>query len=745
MNFRTTVALVVLLAAIGAYFLLVESKVESGREVERRERVERSLPGDALFTVEELSTESVDSVTVRRAGEPEVVFEREGAEWWQVSPVRFRAKDWSVRNIVDNVATLRSSAGLDDGGGGAVSLEDASLEPPLATVTVRAGGEGGGSATVHLGRKSVGGKGFLLKGEDATVLVVNDGLHRVVLEETAADWRSRSLKVPSAKQADRVVLRGGGGEVSLLQEGDAWRLEGASPGRADRDAVQKLLADAGTVYVGKFVAERPEDLGVYGLDEPAVELTVRVAGGVDAEGEGGAGEGSEMRLAVGSAADLTGDAYFASWFDVADAGGRVVFTITRADKEKLGVSADNLRDPRVTVLKAGEVREFRVERPGLGGFAVVRGADGWGFEGDGLGFEADSGLVSGLVGEVVGVQALRYEHAAGFDEGALRATVTLTGLAGVGSDTVRLYGGGEGGELVARRNDEAVGYVVAGASLGGVFEPVGSLRDRTVLDVGVDEVVGLTVRNSHGVTYSFVREGGSEEGGAEGGGAASTQPGERVWSLVGQERFERRALVRVVEAMFPLRCERWAGARGGAGDEAGGRVIEVVVETSGGGSHTVLFDAGDLRGWLGGSGEWFVVDRSLVGMLDQEFRDRVALPLSLDGIRSLEFDRGGEVVTVRRDEGGGYRADGGVALDQEAVGAVFDGLAPLRVERYVGGEGGGEALVVVGVELAGGGRHEVRVVGDAEDRLAEVDGRLCVLGVDLYDRLVGGLVLGSGG
>lgn len=121
--------------------------------------------------------------------------------------------------------------------------------------------------------------------------------HPVVQVDNALVLRDRTvLAVPTA-QIQKVVRSAGDREESVLRdETGAWTRAGEADRQVDRAAVEALLFGVANLRAQRVEASAANDLSSYGLDQPALTITLRLTGeagiqktlaiGRPAEGEG---------------------------------------------------------------------------------------------------------------------------------------------------------------------------------------------------------------------------------------------------------------------------------------------------------------------------------------------------------------------------------------------------------------------------------------------------------------------------
>ncbi len=738
MNYKTTAALLALFTCVGVYFLVFERNAATTHEREADAARGRQLPGTALFTADQVPTESVVGFEINAEGADTLRIDKQGQDWFQTQPVRFGVNTWSAKQLADAAAALRYLEKFTPGDVAhpdLPTLQQASLSPPLASLTLVFQDGDPPNQVIHIGRKSVGGRGYVMINDAPYVYVVNDTLHKHLLDEKPSDWRKRSVGVPGEGQAQRVTITHSEQTLAMAKSDGRWVFENPDTGRVGRESITSLLNAVGTLYIKEFEPDNPQDLAVYGLDQPATTVqitwadwdnaqtdpaTTQPEGGDDdaAAPTGPAEKNTTGTLAIGSQKDLSDESYFAAW-SVDDKPIDVVFVITKSDAEKFHKTADDHRDRRITPAKATDVRELTIERAGGDTIRLLRGPGGWSFAQPDPGFEIDSGGASSLVESITDARADSFQPAPPTEPADPIATIALGVIGQAEPETLRVYPGHREGDArthAVLRNDERVLYHVPAEQLSKAFEPVELLRQRTVLDAAPASLTRVMIEHPGGPRYVFDRdppEDTSKQPDVSNlvPDMAPTEPGFSPWRLAGHERFELGLFNDLLAALLPLRAKNWLAATHNNEDDQKQTLVTVTLEQANGKPHVVLVDLEKGRAVLVGHGadqEWFEMDSRAIELLGSEFRDRTLLPLSVDQIKQVTVISDDDSITVRQGGGGRYVADTtDRAIDQTAAGALFDTLAGLRVERFIEPAHVSEPPLKVLVETQDGRTHRL--------------------------------------
>lgn len=689
MNFKTTIVLLLLLLVVGITFYVVVLSEESLPPPDRFSNPEEQR-GHPLFASDELSTESVNHVTIAQAGTT-IEFKKEGTTWNQTKPVRFPLNTWTGSRIVNDSATLRYTERFKSGSQDAPSLDELELEPPKAVVTLKTEGDELRTHTIFLGRKGYGGRAYLMRNDDPVVYVVNDDLQKLIFDQDPTEWRAKTLRATGELEADHVTLNRDGQAIELIKAEGNWVFGMPHSGRADRDSIRTLLGSIGNMTINKFVADAPVDLLPYGLSPPSKTIVIKsspVESNVPANQPGETGDDSLppsipktatiQTLAVGGPADLKSQVYFATWSQ-GESPSNVIFTISSDSDEKLDKTVDDLRDPRITVVDAGDVQQMIIKKSDSEKINLERSPDGWSFSGDGPGYQADDQVVADLVSTIVEAKATSYVPNVVPNEGDLRAIVTLSVIGQAEPERLRVFNAEDDQQMILR-GDETTGYRLAADIVSDLFQPILSLRNRRAVDLSPDSITKISIKHPDGVVFSF-----SRQAVAPATQTAATQPANTLtlgpWQLDGHDKYESSSLDELVKELFPLRVEGWLDSADTMAVSAVDH-IDVSFEAVGEGHQSILIDFNRRIASIAGVDMLCQISESLFKKITAEFRDRNVLPVTIDEIASVTVMKDEVSITVKK-EGSSFVNDAGDVLNEETIGKLFDTLAGLRVQRYI--------------------------------------------------------------
>jgi len=279
MKLRNLIILAVVVIAIGAYIMLVERHRPTSDEAETQS--EKLL--------QDFDRDDVAGIVIERdAGR--IRLEKVGEVWHLREPLDFPADDTVVGTTLGSLANLEAERRLP---AGEVDPAELGLDRPAATVVLTTAD--GSQVTFSIGDElPLGSKRALrLAGADEIVIVAGRLMSDIGRE--IDDWRSHEVVEITADQVAAIDIEARGDSIRVVRLGDDWKLLLPLEDVADRDHLQGLVSDLGSMRIKDFLdgVVNPAELG---LEAPAYEVLVvrgdgnepfQLALGITRETEGG--------------------------------------------------------------------------------------------------------------------------------------------------------------------------------------------------------------------------------------------------------------------------------------------------------------------------------------------------------------------------------------------------------------------------------------------------------------------------
>jgi len=260
---RSTIALAVVLAGLGAYIYFVTSKQDTDSSTTKLEKV---FPG--------LATDKINELTVKSESGDTTTLKKEGDKWQMTSPLQTHGSEADVVAITGALGQLEVSRVVDENPSG---LGDYGLDKPQIEVDYKT--SDGKSGKVLVGVKNATGSSLYAKrNEDKRVFLIAQ-YQEASLNKSTFDMRDKSIMSLETDKADGAQVVADGKTIQFAKaSGSEWKLVKPIAGRADFSAVEGLLSKVATAQMKSVATDTatPADLKMYGLDKPAVSVTVNM-------------------------------------------------------------------------------------------------------------------------------------------------------------------------------------------------------------------------------------------------------------------------------------------------------------------------------------------------------------------------------------------------------------------------------------------------------------------------------------
>jgi hypothetical protein len=331
---RSTIALVVVLAGLGAYIYFVTSKVPEGGPTSddaKKEKVFAALQADKIEEVK-VSTAAGDSTTLKK----------DGSSWKITQPSDLPASESDVSQLTSALGQADIVRVIDENPS---NLNDYGLSNPRVEVDFKAAGDKD-YRKLFIGEKTPTGGDFFAKRNDEKKVFLISASQDTSLNKTTFDLRDKTLLKFERDKVDALDISSGGKDMAIAKDGGDWKMSKPVQTRADFGSVEGLVGRLQTVQMKSIVADSasPADLKKYGLDKP--EATVNL----------GLGSARATLLFGGKAADNTVYAR--------DASKPAVVTVESALLDDMKKSADDYRRKDVFEFRPFNATHIEITRNG---------------------------------------------------------------------------------------------------------------------------------------------------------------------------------------------------------------------------------------------------------------------------------------------------------------------------------------------------------------------------------------------
>lgn len=219
----------------------------------------------------ELTTAQVSRVLLKTpAGEMEL--QKQGDHWEIVKPLRARADDQKVGDLLAQVTTARIEKFVADDRG---DLHPYGLAEPRGQITLFTPEDKQGQIL------QIGSAPEKEKDQVYVRFAARNAVYALpktieeILNTKPNDLRDRHLVRFETNVLDRITIDAAGkGKTVLARKNEAWTIASRNNQPANTDEVNRLIETLKNEQVTKFVADVASDLAKYGLDKPQLQITL---------------------------------------------------------------------------------------------------------------------------------------------------------------------------------------------------------------------------------------------------------------------------------------------------------------------------------------------------------------------------------------------------------------------------------------------------------------------------------------
>jgi len=326
---RSTIALLVVLAGLGAYIYFVASKAEDSST-----KQEKLFPSVASDNIEELTVKN-------DAGEITTVKKADG-KWTMTAPFQTRASDMDASGIVNAIAGLDVTRVVDEN---PTDVKEYGLDAPAVEVAFKSNG-GKPSGKLLVGKKTAtGGSIYARKDGDKRVVLIGE-YNNTTFNKSTFDLRDKAIVTVDRSKVDGLDVVLDKSSFELAKKDSDWSMVKPIAARADTSAADGLVTAIESLQMKSIVgpSATPEELKKYGLDKPSAVVNLHV--------------GAE-RTSVAVGGPASDDTVYAR-----DVARPDIFTIQKAAADDLKKTADDYRRKEMFDMRAFNATHIEITRAG---------------------------------------------------------------------------------------------------------------------------------------------------------------------------------------------------------------------------------------------------------------------------------------------------------------------------------------------------------------------------------------------
>ncbi len=263
---KSTVALLAVLAGLGAYIYFVTSKMPEGgapaADTKNHEKVFAAL-----------QPEKIDEVKVSTAAGDSTTLKKDGPAWKITQPSEMAASESEVAGLTSALGQLEITRVIDENPS---NLNDYGLSNPRVEIAFKTAGDKDYRKLLVGEKTPTGGDLFAKRNGDKQVFLIG-AANDTSFNRTTFDFRDKTLLKFERDKVDALDITAGGKTLAIAKDGGEWKMSKPVQTSADFGSVEGLVGRLQTVQMKSIAADNasPADLKKFGFDKP--EATVNLS------------------------------------------------------------------------------------------------------------------------------------------------------------------------------------------------------------------------------------------------------------------------------------------------------------------------------------------------------------------------------------------------------------------------------------------------------------------------------------
>ncbi len=196
---------------------------------------------------------------------------QKGADGWKLTePTAAKADESEVNGITSNLSSLTVERVVDEAPG---NLGDYGLKEPVIEVSFKSKGDKA-FRTLQLGTKTPTGSDMYAKLANEKKVFLVQGYLESTFNRQPFDLRDKKILSIDRDKVDRLEVVNGDSTILLTKGAGDWKLASPVEARGDFGSIEGLVSRLQSAEMKSIVAENATDMKQYGLDKPAVLVTI---------------------------------------------------------------------------------------------------------------------------------------------------------------------------------------------------------------------------------------------------------------------------------------------------------------------------------------------------------------------------------------------------------------------------------------------------------------------------------------
>lgn len=351
MKWKTTLILLAIVVAVGAYIKFVEPNRPDTAEAQRRAQ-----------NVLNFNRAKINGIVIWN-GDDKIEVRKIDNKWRLESPIKDQADNSLIDNLLMSLESWQKDATISAKEMAADKNKLSEFGLDKAKLRLGLTGEGALPAILFGSDAALEGKMYVRFENSNETFLAAQSIKKEI-EKKPEEFRDRKLTDLITARVSRVVLKMPAGEMELEKKGDHWEIMKPLRARGDDQQIGDLIAQVTTARIQQFVADDHGDLHPYGLAEP--RGTITLFGQDDKQGQ---------MLQIGApaaAAEKEKDQVY-----VRSAARGFVYSLPKKIEEILNTKPNDVRDRHLVRFDTNILDRITIEPTAKGKTVLARKGEEW--------------------------------------------------------------------------------------------------------------------------------------------------------------------------------------------------------------------------------------------------------------------------------------------------------------------------------------------------------------------------------
>jgi hypothetical protein len=204
-----------------------------------------------------------------------LTLEQDKGAWRLTSPAKAAVDTQKIDRLLADLGGLEAADFVSQSPAKDELESQYGLGKPALTVHIAFADKNKPARELRVGKPRDKGGYFAIATDTGPVFAITDELHKELARDSLAYLPQNLWQITPEDVAALRIHKAGQAEYTLTRSGEAWNIGGPFTAKASAETVQRTLAELSSPRIESYKAHEAKNLAEYGLDKPALTLTIQ--------------------------------------------------------------------------------------------------------------------------------------------------------------------------------------------------------------------------------------------------------------------------------------------------------------------------------------------------------------------------------------------------------------------------------------------------------------------------------------